>query len=953
MSQLPIAQPTVSSQEITHSASLLMRPFRPSIQLGPPPREDVVEIPHAHSRYANFKHRLWFTWYIWHITMSSQGRPPWLAIVCGAEANGGLWFWEDGDEDCLKQFTEDLSLDSSQPGLEMPLECWDDACRTIETHQTRSQPMTSPLVHLAPENRFRIIAWLMIAGPLRKSGRLQGGFSSIDLLIHDWAKSLILLGNAKTCDVCGVSGVLPVWIEVMLEVYMLEELQLISWDRECNCFEHHLTANASSKKCRVTGTPLGKDSILLRMLYELIVPRWPLVHWVAFRTVTDGRPDLPQTFIDLFSGPDQDLLSWDAEDDTELYQAFAKDNVTSTSYPADWNQYMVEIDLQTWLQISDITRIAQRMRRRSDGLKIRLMAVCLRYSSTGMPIAFQNILAPLGITLDHFLFTSMACVVDQNYKERSTLADFESAEFWASPSLAKWLLATSEKLCRSTWDSCQRLSVSERVQAMHVVLNTLPQNLAMYTHSLRLQQLGHCRQSSDFPDFVDQWEWGFLSSLTQYSFNVEFLLGLVKQLVQNDPATNHTISADVYQYMYQDIRAVVARLVLSLRHPKSYKEFLACCGTDAQCLLDLLQDILDLDTFTIVKPLLLKALLRLSRNSGLHPRCFALSELQKVGYQVAAGGFGDIWKGQVSGQTVSVKIMRIFQDSHVEAVIKEFSREALIWRQLCHPNLLPFFGLYHLDNRLCLISPWMENGNVMDFLEKEQANTDRRLSLILDVALGLQYLHKNKVVHGDLKGLNILVTPSGRACISDFGLASIVNAKSLRFTHSTASVQGGTARYQAPELFQEENSTRSHFGSDVYAFALVCYEILTGNVPFCELSNEMAVMMKVAKGYRPSRPLSCSGTPALDSLWELMRNCWQGKAERRPTASQIVARLLSPSILAKVSSTTTEWNDKFTSKFRRSLEVKHLLPSVEQIKRMLFGDETVEGAKNDSQMEIH
>lgn len=79
---------------------------------------------------------------------------------------------------------------------------------------------------------------------------------------------------------------------------------------------------------------------------------------------------------------------------------------------------------------------------------------------------------------------------------------------------------------------------------------------------------------------------------------------------------------------------------------------------------------LDLESFSIVKPLIFKALLRLSRKSGLHPRCFALSGLQKVGEQVAAGGFGDVWKGLVGGRSVCVKIMRIFRDADVEAVLQ-------------------------------------------------------------------------------------------------------------------------------------------------------------------------------------------------------------------------------------------------------------------------------------------
>ncbi|KAJ7828965.1 kinase-like domain-containing protein, partial [Mycena leptocephala] len=207
---------------------------------------------------------------------------------------------------------------------------------------------------------------------------------------------------------------------------------------------------------------------------------------------------------------------------------------------------------------------------------------------------------------------------------------------------------------------------------------------------------------------------------------------------------------------------------------------------------------------------------------------------------------------------------------------------------------------------------------------------------ILDVGLGLEHLHEQNIVHGDLKAINILVTPSRRACIADFGLSSIANAMTLRFTHSTAHAQGGTARYQAPELFRGERP--SHFGSDVYAFAGVCYEILTGKVPFHELPNDMTVMFSVAEGKRPSQPLSCSGTTALESLWELLQSCWEGKAEMRPAAPQIVQRLVGPRIGATTTSSTTDWDTTFTSKFRRLLQAQPLLPSATEIEALIFGD---------------
>ena len=72
---------------------------------------------------------------------------------------------------------------------------------------------------------------------------------------------------------------------------------------------------------------------------------------------------------------------------------------------------------------------------------------------------------------------------------------------------------------------------------------------------------------------------------------VDILLLVVDLFTQKDSFDNHAISKDVYRHMHRDLCAVVTRLVLFLRNPESYKEFLACRETDAQRLLDLLQDV--------------------------------------------------------------------------------------------------------------------------------------------------------------------------------------------------------------------------------------------------------------------------------------------------------------------------------------------------------------------------
>ncbi|KAJ7139275.1 kinase-like domain-containing protein [Mycena epipterygia] len=369
-------------------------------------------------------------------------------------------------------------------------------------------------------------------------------------------------------------------------------------------------------------------------------------------------------------------------------------------------------------------------------------------------------------------------------------------------------------------------------------------------------------------------------------------------------------------------------MVFVLNNAETYKLFLAYRETHAQQLLDLIQDLLDIFCESTSGPILSKALLRLSRESGLHPTCFVLPGLQKVGHQVAGGGFGDIWKGLIGGQTVAVKSMRIFQNVDVKAA--EFGCEAVLWRQLSHPNLLPFFGVYHLDTRLCLISPWMEHGHLLNFIKSASLPIDR-LSLILDVAMGLEYLHNKRIVHGDLKAMNVLVTPSSRACIADFGLSSIADVMALEFTHSTPDPRGGTARYQAPELLLGESLV--HFGSDVYAFACVCYEILTGKAPFFDLVNDMAVGMKVTAGHRPPKPERSS-----ENLWTLLQHCWEQKPQNRPTGTEIIRRLVGPLIGAKTAGSDTDWDETYSARFRRSIQQWPLLPSIAKIEDRIFGD---------------
>ncbi|TFK41736.1 kinase-like domain-containing protein, partial [Crucibulum laeve] len=225
-------------------------------------------------------------------------------------------------------------------------------------------------------------------------------------------------------------------------------------------------------------------------------------------------------------------------------------------------------------------------------------------------------------------------------------------------------------------------------------------------------------------------------------------------------------------------------LLDACKNRTSYQALLSYEGEIAQKVLDLLQMLLDHPTLdSASKTILLAALLRFCRKTSMYPQCLLLKDVERGECPVTDGSFGEIWKGRLRGRDVCLKVVKIRERSRVDHLLKVFSKEALIWRYVSHANLLPFYGIYHLEDsyrRICLVSPWIENGNICDYIEEHLPGGTERLLLTSDIIEGVYYLHLNNIVHADLKGVNILVTSSGRACVADFGLANMIDSDILR-----------------------------------------------------------------------------------------------------------------------------------------------------------------------------
>ncbi|XP_052307775.1 uncharacterized protein LOC7479203 isoform X3 [Populus trichocarpa] len=264
-----------------------------------------------------------------------------------------------------------------------------------------------------------------------------------------------------------------------------------------------------------------------------------------------------------------------------------------------------------------------------------------------------------------------------------------------------------------------------------------------------------------------------------------------------------------------------------------------------------------------------------------------LEELRELG----SGTFGTVYHGKWRGTDVAIKRIKkscfTGRTSEQERLTTEFWREAEILSKLHHPNVVAFYGVVQdgPGGTLATVTEFMVNGSLRHVLLSKDRHLDHRKRLIIamDAAFGMEYLHSKNIVHFDLKCDNLLVNlkdPLRPICkVGDFGLSKI-----KRNTLVTGGVRG-TLPWMAPELLNGSSSKVSE-KVDVFSFAIVLWEILTGEEPYANMHYGAIIGGIVNNTLRPPVPSFC------DPEWRLlMEQCWAPDPMARPSFTEIARRL--------------------------------------------------------------
>jgi sterile alpha motif and leucine zipper-containing kinase AZK len=258
--------------------------------------------------------------------------------------------------------------------------------------------------------------------------------------------------------------------------------------------------------------------------------------------------------------------------------------------------------------------------------------------------------------------------------------------------------------------------------------------------------------------------------------------------------------------------------------------------------------------------------------------------------RIGHGGFGEVFLGRYHGSLVAVK--KLFNQDMMGKGLHDFRREVQILSKLRHPSIVLWLGACTQVPNLTIVLEYMDKGSLHQLLHRTTSpyTVLTAIRWAMTIAQGMVYLHSARpfpIVHCDLNTNNVLVNRDGMVKITDFGLSKVKH--SSRVSRQTGMT--GTVNYAAPEVIKGGKFSEA---SDVFAFGVIVWELLTRRIPWEELNEYQIVFQMTEKSDSPlaatARTLILPDT-APSGFDAVVKSCWATQPEHRDKFKDLLVNL--------------------------------------------------------------
>jgi len=252
---------------------------------------------------------------------------------------------------------------------------------------------------------------------------------------------------------------------------------------------------------------------------------------------------------------------------------------------------------------------------------------------------------------------------------------------------------------------------------------------------------------------------------------------------------------------------------------------------------------------------------------------------------IGEGSFGVVYRGEWRGTPVAIKELKVKFMKKQD--LDEFYREVGLMEKLRSPYTVNLVGAVFTDQHLSIVTEFMKHGSVKSALGKKKFRSPLvKFRVALDAAHGLDFLHKNNIIHRDVKNDNLLIVSLSHHAPVTVKLTDFGTSRSSSMAIQIEMTSGvGTPAFMAPEILDSKPYSKP---ADVYSFGISMYELWTEKTPYtnCGFTKPWDIAHFVVEGKRMPVP---SDMPA--AYADIMCRCWQQDPKSRPTFTDVVKDL--------------------------------------------------------------